>query len=96
METQSGRPVRADLRCVGSTRNKRYAWEQDVAETPFERIMHSAGVEIELEPADSRTEVVLRSSQRLRGLSRLGAPLMRRGGKRNLEQALDGIEAALT
>jgi hypothetical protein len=39
--------------------------------------------------------VTLASSERLRGLSRLGSPMMRRATKRRLDDALDGIEQAL-
>ncbi len=98
METEKGRGVRADYRCVGSTENERYAWEQEIEGTPFERILQSSSVQIELEPADdgTGTRVSIRVEQRLRGLSRLGSPMMRTGTGRNIDAAIDGIEAALT
>ena len=41
------------------------------------------------------TEVTVEARRRLRGLSRLGAPMMRRATGRTLSDALDGIEEAL-
>jgi hypothetical protein len=40
--------------------------------------------------------VTLVGSERLRGLSRLGSPMMRRAIGKRLNEALDGIERALT
>jgi uncharacterized protein YndB with AHSA1/START domain len=97
METEKGRSVRADYRCVGATANRRYAWEQEIEGTPFERILQSSNVQIELEPeGGDETRVSVRAEQRLRGLSRLGSPMMRTGTGRNIDAAIDGIEAALT
>jgi uncharacterized protein YndB with AHSA1/START domain len=98
MQTEKGRGVRADYRCVSAAERERYAWEQEVEGTPFERILRSSNVQIELEPEDGgeRARISVRAEQRLRGLSRLGSPMMRTGTGRNLEAAIDGIEAALT
>jgi uncharacterized protein YndB with AHSA1/START domain len=97
METEKGRSVRADYRCVSAAENQRYAWEQEIEDTPFERILQSSSIRIELEPAgDGEARISVRAEQRLRGLSRLGSPMMRTGTARNLDAAIDGIEAALT
>jgi hypothetical protein len=40
--------------------------------------------------------VTLAAAQTLRGLSRLGSPMMRHGQGALLDEALDGIERALT
>jgi uncharacterized protein YndB with AHSA1/START domain len=95
LETAQGRGVRADYRCVSSAERERYIWEQQIEDTPFERHLRSSGVEIALRPAEDGTEVSLTSSQRLRGLSRLGSPMMRRGQGEILKEALDGMERAL-
>jgi hypothetical protein len=42
------------------------------------------------------TAVTLAATQTLRGLSRLGSPMMRRGQGSLLDEALDGLERALT
>jgi len=96
LETDAGKGVRADYRCISSTEPQRYVWEQDVAGTPFERIVHAASWTVELTPAGDGTEVRLTSERRLRGLSRLGSPMMRRAARRDLDRALDGLERALT
>jgi uncharacterized protein YndB with AHSA1/START domain len=95
LETESGRPVRADFRCLSSAENERYVWEQDVADTPFERILKSSVVEIHLAPSQAATEVRLVSRQALRGLSRLGSPMMRRATQRTLDEALEDLDAAI-
>lgn len=96
LETNEGRGVRADFRCLSSAEPERYIWEQQLEGTPFARHLRSAGVEIGLRPAGRGTAVSLTSKQSLRGLSRLGSPLMRRGQGSILNEALDGIERALS
>jgi uncharacterized protein YndB with AHSA1/START domain len=94
--TQRGRGVRADYRCIGATAGQRYVWEQEIEGTPFERILRASELEIRLEEANGSTAVTLASSERLRGLSRLGSPMMRNATRRRLDEALDGIQRALT
>jgi uncharacterized protein YndB with AHSA1/START domain len=94
--TERGRGVRADYRCTSAAARERYVWEQDIEGTPFERILRTASLEIELvDGKDARTRVRLTSEERLRGLSRLGSPMMRVATRRRLDQALDGIERAV-
>jgi hypothetical protein len=93
--TETGRGVRADYRCVSAAENERYLWEQEVADTPFERILKAARTEIRLRPSDGDTEVVLQLTQALRGLSRLGSPWMRKATGRTLSEALEGLQRAL-
>jgi len=95
LSTDSGRTVRADFRCLSSAPNERFIWEQELADTPFQRILRSSVLEIHLRSADEGTEVELRSRQTLRGLSRLGSPMMRRANGRTLNEALDGLEEAV-
>jgi hypothetical protein len=94
--TSEGRGVRADFRCSESIEGERYAWEQQLAGTPFERHLRRYEVAVALEDAGEGTEVSLAAVQSLRGLSRLGGPMMRRGQGSVLDEALDGIERALT
>jgi uncharacterized protein YndB with AHSA1/START domain len=95
LETAEGRGVRADYRCISSAEGERYVWEQQLAGSPFERHLRSSTVEIGLKGKGAETEVSLTSAQKLRGMSRLGSPLMRGGQGKILDQALDGIERAL-
>jgi uncharacterized protein YndB with AHSA1/START domain len=97
LETSEGRGVRADFRCVSAAEGERFVWEQEVSGTPFEKHLKSSRVEIGLAAGrDAGTEVRLSSEQQLRGMSRLGGTLMRRGQGAILDEALDGIERALT
>ena len=96
LETQHGRGVRADYRCVSSTEPERYVWEQQLEGSPFEKHLKDSGVEIELHAAGAEeTRVVLTSTQTMRGMSRLGGWMMRKGQRDILDAALDGIEEAL-
>jgi uncharacterized protein YndB with AHSA1/START domain len=95
LQTADGRAVRADYRCVSSAENERFIWEHQVEDTPFARHLKSSALEIGLRPEEGGTEVTLTSRQALRGLSRLGSPMMSRGQAAILEQALDGLERAL-
>jgi uncharacterized protein YndB with AHSA1/START domain len=94
--TTEGRGVRADFRCLSSAEGERYVWEQQLDGTPFERHLRSSKIEIALRADGEGTEVGLTSEQSLRGMSRLGSPLMRHGQGEILNEALDGIERALT
>ena len=95
LETAEGRGVRADYRCLSSAQGERYVWEQQLAGSPFERHLRSSTVEIGLRGGGEGTEVRLTSEQTLRGMSRLGSPMMRGGQGKILDEALDGIEPAL-
>jgi uncharacterized protein YndB with AHSA1/START domain len=95
LETTEGRGVRADYRCLSSAEGERYVWEQQLEGTPFARHLRGSSVEIRLRAEGEGTAVSLASKQVLKGLSRLGSPLMRRGQGATLDEALDGIERAL-
>ena len=96
LETAEGRGVRADFRCVSSAEGERYVWEQELAGTPFERHLKALRVEVGLREREGGTEVSVTEEQLLKGMSKLGAPLMRRARGAVLDEALDGIERALT
>lgn len=96
LATAEGRGVRADYRCLSSAEGERYVWEQELEGTPFERHLKSLQVEIGLREEGGGTRVSLTEEQSLKGMSRLGSPLMRRARGTILNEALDGIERALT
>ncbi|MEZ5078375.1 MAG: SRPBCC family protein [Solirubrobacterales bacterium] len=96
LETAEGRGVRADFRCLSSAAGERHVWEQELEGTPFERYLRSSRTEVALRPSAAGTAVTLEAVQALKGMSRLGAPMMRRGQGALLDEALDGIERALT
>jgi uncharacterized protein YndB with AHSA1/START domain len=95
LETRDGKPVRADFRCVESTRPSRLVWEQRIEGTPFDRFLRSAELEMRIEARPGGSAVSIEGRRQLRGLSRLGAPMMSRATRRTLDAALDGIEQAL-
>jgi hypothetical protein len=94
--TAEGRGVRADFCCSELVEGERFAWQQLIPGTPFERHLRRYAIEVSLEDEGSGTQVTLAAQQVLRGLSRLGSPMMRRGQGALLDEALDGIERALT
>jgi uncharacterized protein YndB with AHSA1/START domain len=95
LETAEGRGVRADYRCLSAAEGERYVWEQQLEGTPFARHLRSSSVEIGLRPEGQGTKVSLTSAQTLRGMSRLGSPMMRGGQGKILDEALEGVERAL-
>ena len=95
LETAEGRGVRADYRCLSSAENERYVWEQELEGTPFARHLRSSRVEIGLRARERGTQISLASVQTLKGMSRMGSPMMRRAQGAILNEALDGIERAL-
>jgi hypothetical protein len=94
--TAEGRGVRADFRCTEAVAGTRMSWRQQIPGTPFERHLKAYSVEVGLEAVAGGTAVTLVVVQTLRGLSRLGGPMMRRGQGAVLDEALDGLERALT
>jgi uncharacterized protein YndB with AHSA1/START domain len=93
--TAEGRGVRADFRCRERIEGERFGWEQMIEGTPFERHLRRYEVAVSLGDEDGKTAVTLEARQTLRGLSRLGSPMMRRGQGALLDEALDGLERAL-
>jgi uncharacterized protein YndB with AHSA1/START domain len=96
LRTPRGRTIRADYTRVEARAPKRIAWRQEVAESPFEAILDDAVTSIGLEPADDDATVVsLVSEQELHGRYRFGGFMLRRATRRQLDEALDGIEQAV-
>ncbi len=95
LETKNGRAVRADYRCLSAAENERFVFEQQLENTPFERVLRSARIDLRLRPEGPETEVELAQEQKLRGLSRFGSPLMRRATGQILDEALAALDEAL-
>jgi uncharacterized protein YndB with AHSA1/START domain len=93
--TAEGRGVRADFRCRDHAGGERFGWEQMIEGTPFERHLRRYEIDIAFSDAEPGTEVTIAAAQTLRGLSRLGSPMMRRGQGALLDEALEGLERAL-
>jgi uncharacterized protein YndB with AHSA1/START domain len=88
------RTLRADYTLLERERPRLLRWRQEVEESPFERILEGAVTDLELEPrGDGETVVRLTAELRLRGLSRLGGVQVRRATRRQLDEALAGLNA---
>jgi uncharacterized protein YndB with AHSA1/START domain len=94
-ESSKGTAVRADFRCKSARQGESIVWEQELEGTPFEGFLRDSELELRLEPEPGATEVVVEGRRRLRGMSKLGALMMKRATGRTLNAALDGIEEAL-
>jgi uncharacterized protein YndB with AHSA1/START domain len=92
---RSGRAVRADYRVTAHEPPVRRAWAQELANTPFERLLRSYEATATVTPAARGTEVALEVQQRHRGTARLGTFMARRAARRQLDIALDGLAAVL-
>jgi uncharacterized protein YndB with AHSA1/START domain len=95
LATAKGRNVRADYRVGTSEPPRRRRFAQELAGSPFERLLRSSEVEIALAEAHGGTEVTLELSQKLRGASRLGGFMFRGAARRTLDEALDSLERAV-
>ena len=90
-----GKSVRADYTLVEAEAPRRLVWRQEVEESPFERILREAVTEVTLEPGNDATEVAITLRQRSRGFARLGFVQLRRAAARQLDGALEGLEAVV-
>ena len=92
MRSPRGNVVRADYRLVDAEQGRRREWAQQLAGTPFERLLREHRTAVELAGADERaTEVTLTVVSRGRGTARLGGFMMRRAQRRQLDEALDAL-----
>ena len=95
LSTAKGRAVRADYRVVASEPPRLRRFAQELAGSPFERLLRSSEIEIALAEAPEGTEVTMELSQRLRGVSRLGGFMFRGAARRTLDEALESLERAV-
>ena len=102
--TRKGRMVRMDFRLLeseppaeepGRSAPGRQVWEQELAGSPFERVLDEAITEVVLEPSGEQTLVTIVLRQRLRGYSRTGGFMLRRATRARLDEALAGLAGAV-
>lgn len=90
--TRRGRPVRLDFVVVESEAPRHRVWTQELAGTPFERLLAAWTTTLTLEPAgDGACTVTLEEHQQLRGSFRAGLLLQRRPARRRIESALAAL-----
>jgi uncharacterized protein YndB with AHSA1/START domain len=95
--TKKGRAVRIDFSLLDYEPPEQglavLSWEQELAGTPFERVLNEAVTEVALEPdGPDATRVTIEQNQRLRGYSRTGGWMLRRATNSRLDEALNGLE----
>ena len=90
---RSGAFVRADFRAGVRRKPELLTWTQDLAGTPFERLLRSSETRIALRDAEggAGTEVELAISRDWKGISRFGVFLARRAARRELDGALAAL-----
>jgi len=101
--TARGRGVRADFHIVETDAPRLLRWEQELPGTPFERLLAEAVTTVELAPAHeggegasaAATTVTIELRQRLLGWSRLAPWQFKRAARRQLTEALAGLDAAV-
>lgn len=71
-------------------------WEQLIPGTPFARVLEQSLTEVVLEPDTNGTVVTIAQRQKLKGYSRTGGLLLRRGSGSRLDQALEGLAEICT
>ena len=95
LTSDRGKPVRADYTRVAADPPERLEWRQELAETPFERILSESRLTISLDEREGTTHVTFTSRERLRGLARLGMLMVRRATSRRLDEALERLALAV-
>jgi uncharacterized protein YndB with AHSA1/START domain len=94
MTSTRGKAVRADYTRAEFDPPRRLAWRQELEESPFERILRESVTTLELEPeGEAATALELTLQHKGRGWGRFGYVQLRRAGARQVEQALDNVEA---
>jgi len=93
--TDKGRGVRADFRVLERDPPRLLRWQQELEGTPFERLLVEAETAIAVEPAGEGATVTIELRQSLRGWSRLVPFLFRGAARRQLAEALEGLEQAV-
>lgn len=92
MTSGKGRQVRADFTRVEADEPRRLVWRQELAETPFERLLTESATELALDPDEGGTRIRIGLVQSPRGWARFAPFQLRAAARRQLEGALDGLD----
>jgi uncharacterized protein YndB with AHSA1/START domain len=93
LSSPRGKVVRADYTRVEAVPRERLVWRQEVAGSPFERILASALTTVALAPANGGTKATVVLEQKARGWARFAPFQFRAAGSRQVRGALDGLQA---
>jgi uncharacterized protein YndB with AHSA1/START domain len=93
LSSPKGKSLRVDYSRVEAEPERRMVWRQEVEESPFERILASATTEIALAEDAGGTRVTVSLDQRPRGWARFAPLQFRAAGKRQVEGAVEGLDA---
>ncbi len=88
VRSSRGVPVRMDWRVAGSRRERLQRWEQDLAGTPFARVLKASAVEIRLEPADEGCRITVAVERELENRGLIAGWFGRRASRRHAGDAL--------
>jgi len=92
--TRRGKPVRLDFTVLESEAPYRRGWTQELAGTPFERLLSAWTTTITLgQEGDDACNVTLEEHQQLRGSFRAGLLLQRRPASKRIDSALAALAA---
>jgi uncharacterized protein YndB with AHSA1/START domain len=92
---EGSRGLRADQRLEASEPPALRRWALEVPGSPFERLLTASVVEARLAAADGGAALTLELRQSPRGWARFGGFLLRRAGRRQLDDALAGLADAV-
>ena len=95
LRSDRGKPVRADYKVEVHEPPRRRVWAQQIAGSPFERVLREQRTEVALAESGTGTQVTLIVEQKARGTAKLGGFMFRRATRKRLEAALDRLEAVL-
>jgi uncharacterized protein YndB with AHSA1/START domain len=97
LRSSKGKLIRADFTRTEFEPPRALSWRQELDESPFERFMSESTTRVSLEAsAPGATRVEVGAVRRLRGLARLGWPLVRRATRRQLGQALSELDETVS
>src|SRR5687767_7834887 len=95
MASDRGKPIRADYTRTVAEPPTLLEWQQELTETPFERLLSEARVRIQIGDRPDGSAVEITAIERLRGLSRLGGFMVRRATRKRLDEALERLALAV-
>ena len=95
LSTPKGKQVRLDFVVSADESGVRRAWSQQLAGSAFERLLKEQTYEVQVSPDGDGAQVTLALQQKLKGFSRFAPFLYKGAAKKQLDEALDGLVAAL-